>query len=144
MQLAAFSSGVTLANAGLGTVHGMASVIGSRSSIPHGIICSALMYPVNVTTIGKLRQGNGSTSALAKYARVGQLFTTQQDRSEAYYVDFLLDTILSLKTELQIPNLAAFGATEGDVVDISTRSENKANPVTLDKEEIGKAFINAL
>ena len=44
MALAAYLSGVTLTNAGLGMVHGFASTIGGYYNESHGVICSALMW----------------------------------------------------------------------------------------------------
>ncbi|MBN2363800.1 iron-containing alcohol dehydrogenase [candidate division WOR-3 bacterium] len=43
MSLSVFFSGVTLANAGLGTVHGFAAVIGGMFGAPHGFICANLL-----------------------------------------------------------------------------------------------------
>ncbi|MEM6579564.1 MAG: iron-containing alcohol dehydrogenase, partial [Pseudomonadota bacterium] len=40
------SSGVALANGGLGAAHGIASVLGGRYGAPHGALCGRLLVPV--------------------------------------------------------------------------------------------------
>ncbi|MDO4557408.1 MAG: iron-containing alcohol dehydrogenase [Planctomycetia bacterium] len=44
MAYAAFVSGVTLANSGLGLAHGVAAALGVHADVPHGVAC-ALMLP---------------------------------------------------------------------------------------------------
>jgi hypothetical protein len=39
-------SGIALANAGLGAVHGLAGVFGGETGAPHGVICARLLPPV--------------------------------------------------------------------------------------------------
>jgi alcohol dehydrogenase class IV len=60
MSFAALNSGICLANAGLGTVHGFASAIGGRYNIPHGLICGTLMAATNRVNVRELRASSGN------------------------------------------------------------------------------------
>ncbi|MHA6262287.1 iron-containing alcohol dehydrogenase [Arenibacterium sp. CAU 1754] len=46
LALVAFNSGLALANAGLGAVHGIAGVLGGETGAAHGLICGLLLPPV--------------------------------------------------------------------------------------------------
>jgi alcohol dehydrogenase class IV len=39
-------SGIALANAGLGAVHGFAAALGGATELPHGLICAVFLAPV--------------------------------------------------------------------------------------------------
>ncbi len=43
MSLASLFGGLSLANAGLGTAHGFAGVVGGSFPAPHGAVCAALL-----------------------------------------------------------------------------------------------------
>ncbi len=74
MAYAALMSGIVLANAGLGIVHGLASPIGGRFAIPHGVVCGTLMAAATAANIARLEAEYGEAHpALKKYARVGAL-----------------------------------------------------------------------
>ncbi len=73
MAYAALSSGITLANAGLGTIHGFASSIGARFKISHGLICGKLMGVSNEATLNKLLKEDPSNIAIKKYAKNWQV-----------------------------------------------------------------------
>jgi alcohol dehydrogenase class IV len=135
MSLAAYLSGVALANAGLGLVHGFASSIGGYFEIPHGVICSAMMAPANKLTVQKLRSEKNNV-ALNKYASVGKIFSTDDNKSGDYYIDSLLALIESLTRELNIPKLGTLGVSSSDHDRIATITDNKNNPVKHDKQEI--------
>lgn len=136
MSLAAYLSGVTLANAGLGLVHGFASSIGGYFEIPHGVICSAMMAPANKLTVQKLRSEKNNHVALNKYATIGRIFSSVDNKKEDYYIDSLLELIESWTNELNIPKLGTFGVSLSDHDRIAKITDNKNNPVKHDMQEI--------
>jgi alcohol dehydrogenase class IV len=144
MCLASYLSGITLANAGLGLVHGFASPIGGYFEIPHGVICSRLMAPANKVTVRKLRLGKNNPVALRKYAKVGQMFCAADGKSQDYYTDFLLSTIESWSAKMKIPRLREFGISRHDFEKIIKSTDNKNNPVALEDEEMFEVLDEAL
>lgn len=140
MSLASYLSGITLASAGLGLVHGFASPIGGYFPIPHGIICSALMGPVNRITVRKLRRQQDYPEALHRYATVGKLFAGEENRSDDYYIDSLLSTIERWKSDMKLPRLSGYGITPEHFPKIVEATSNKNNPVALEPEEMMEAL----
>jgi len=136
MAMAAYLSGITLANAGLGLVHGFASSIGGYYEIPHGIICSSLMGATNRVTVRKLRKDKKNDSALAKYSATGKLFTKEEHKSDDYYTDLLLDTIESWISIMKIPSPSQGGVAPKDFKKIIGATDNKNNPIPLSNEEM--------
>jgi alcohol dehydrogenase class IV len=136
MALAAYLSGITLANAGLGLVHGFASSIGGFFEIPHGVICSTIMGASNKVTVRKLRTTRCNEVALEKYAGIGALFSKEANKSRDYYVDNLLNVIERYTDVLKIPSLSKSGVTPKDFGRIVGVTDNKFNPATLTKDEI--------
>jgi alcohol dehydrogenase class IV len=144
MALASYLSGITLANAGLGLVHGFASSIGGYFDIPHGVICSSLMAAANKATVQKLRLKKIDEGALMKYAAIGKIFSSLENRSADYYIDFLLTLIDTWTKEMDIPGLAQGGVTPPDFEKIINVTENKNNPVALEREEMVEILHRSL
>jgi len=137
MAYAAYVSGITLANAGLGAVHGFAQPLGSLFGIPHGVVCGTLMAAVNGITAKKLkRQGQSGSTAFDKYVNIGKLFAGSQTKSDAYHMDFCIDELERLTHELQLPRLSRYGVTEKDFHEIVRSTGLKYHPVKLDEEDL--------
>jgi alcohol dehydrogenase class IV len=134
VALAAYLSGITLANAGLGLVHGFASAIGGYFDIPHGVVCSALMPGANRITVRQLRSQGVNEIALRKYSAAGKLFSGLENKSPEYYVDFLLGLINEWTVEMKIPSLGQYDITPKDFERIIKASDNKNNPVAIDAD----------
>ena len=143
MSLAAYLSGITLANAGLGTVHGMAGIIGGLKLIPHGVICSALMGPCNAIAIRRLKESADGAYALGKYTNVGKLFTTASRQSDSYYIDLLQDTIAAWTQRMHIPSLKQYDVQDSDLKRFARLSDNKNNPIPLSEDDRYEALCLA-
>lgn len=134
MSLASYLSGITLANAGLGLVHGFASSVGGYFDIPHGVVCSSLMAAANKITVRELRHEHQWSPALQKYTTAGKLFCSDASRSDNYYIDKLLDVMEDWSNQMEIPRLSSNGVTENDMKKIISATDNKNNPVKISSE----------
>ncbi|MBN3035284.1 MAG: iron-containing alcohol dehydrogenase [Bacteroidales bacterium] len=129
MSLAAFLSGVTLANAGLGLVHGFASSLGGRFDIPHGVVCGTLMGVTTRMNIEWLAANDPSHPALGKYARVGNLFSGNPEHDIVSSARFLGRIIEEWTFSLGIPRLSRFGIRKEELPQIARETDMKNNPV---------------
>lgn len=136
MAYAAMISGIVLAQAGLGVVHGFASAIGGFFAAPHGVICGSLMAAGNRITLDRLRRTGENHVALEKYSRLGELFTTTKNADPEYYQDICIAELEKLTEELAIPRLGGYGIIEDHLEAILDQSGNKYNPAELDYEEM--------
>jgi alcohol dehydrogenase class IV len=147
MAYASLVSGITLANAGLGVVHGLASPIGGFFSIPHGFVCGTLVGAETRVNIQKLReQKQEDRVALRKYAKIGALISGRDSGEESVdrCCDLLVETIDAWTEMLKIPRLSKYGVLASDLSKIVEASDNKKNPVRLSKDEIRDLLLMRL
>jgi alcohol dehydrogenase class IV len=147
MAYGALMSGITLANAGLGVIHGLASSIGGFFEIPHGVVCGTLLAETTKMNINGLREESTAQEALNKYAEVGRMMLgdrsfDNEDIDE--YCNILIKTLETWTSNLKIEKLRKYGITEEDIEKIVEKTGLKNNPVNLSKEIIGEIIINRL
>jgi alcohol dehydrogenase class IV len=136
MSFAALTSGICLANAGLGVVHGFASSIGGRYNIPHGLVCGTLMASSNEINIRELRKKTTNPAALKKYALLGELFLDEKGKTDNYYIDGFIQYLHKLTNDFQLPGLKKYGIEEKDIELICAITEVKNNPVNLTLKDL--------
>jgi alcohol dehydrogenase class IV len=131
IAFAAYLSGITLANAGLGTVHGIAGPIGGLYPVPHGTACGTLLPAVMRKTVEELEKQEEERSpiALEKMDRLGQLI----GKGNRY---LLLETLDQWLETLNIPGLSSFQIREEDIPVIAESSGNKNNPYAFSQKQI--------
>ena len=143
MSYAALLSGIVLANAGLGTVHGFASAIGGFFDVPHGVICGTLLGVVNRRNIEKLIENNNKPM-LEKYAKVGRLFCNEMGKTDEFYIHSLANALDSFINEFKVPKFSTYGILQSDVNRILDRTSNKNNPVKFNREELQQILISRM
>ncbi|MBC8441151.1 MAG: iron-containing alcohol dehydrogenase [Deltaproteobacteria bacterium] len=131
-----YISGLTLANAGLGAVHGFASVIGGCFPIPHGVICGTLLAQTTQKNIEALISFDPEGDSLLKYARAGKLLGKTKTNDPIKNARLLSDILMEWAELLTIPRLSQFGVTRDDIDEIVSATGQKNNPVVLKKEEL--------
>ncbi|MBF0568829.1 MAG: iron-containing alcohol dehydrogenase [Nitrospirae bacterium] len=132
MSYAAAISGITLANAGLGVVHGLASTVGACFDIPHGVICGTMVGAATRANIAALRATG--PAALQKYADIGSLITGDAAVDPA--LDALMEKLSHWTETLKMRRLGEFGIKQYHLEKLAAAASNKESPVRLSKDEI--------
>lgn len=140
MAYASLASGIALANAGLGIVHGLASPIGGFFPMPHGAICGTLMAAAARANWQALKTRQPHNPAVAKMARLGQRLSQESGKSDDYYCDVLVAILEEWTEQLNLPRLGDFGIQPSDLEKILDETHNRNNPIELTRDEI-RAFV---
>jgi alcohol dehydrogenase len=147
MAYAALLSGITLAQAGLGSVHGLASPLGAFYPIPHGAVCGTLVAAATRANIRTLQAREPNNPALAKYLHVAEILCEKRFIDPQIAFNILIDLLAQWTDELALPRLSHYGlqSTGLDKVIANCRGNSmKTNPIVLTDEEIRQILLERL
>ena len=148
MAYGSLISGIVLANAGLGIVHGFASSIGGLFNIPHGVVCGTLLAESTKMNIKRLEQlGTKGENGLLKHAIVGALLNGKEsfeDINISLHCSILVETLENWTKQLNIDLLGKYGITTTDIDNIIERTRLKNNPVHLMREDLNEILLNRI
>ena len=144
MSWASLLGGLSLANAGLGAVHGFAAPIGGMFPAPHGAVCAAVLPHAMAVNVEALRRRAPESEALRRYEEIARLAT---GRPQAAIEDGLR-WVAALCRRLEIPPLRAYGVGAPQVPPLVEKaaqaSSMKANPIVLTAEELTRILELAI
>ena len=144
MCLASLFSGMALANAGLGAVHGFAAPIGGSFAAPHGVVCARLLPYVMEANINALASRRPNSPLIRRYEELARILTGDPYALAAQGVEW----VKRLCRKLGIPALSALGLTRQDIPGITAAalraSSMKGNPIALTEEELYHAMKKAI
>jgi len=144
MAIASLFSGLALANAGLGAVHGIAGPLGGLGTAPHGAVCARLLPAVVAANVAELEKTAPESSALARYRETARLLTGSPAAGPRDGIAWLQTTV----REMQIPLLTHWGlrakAKTGVAESALRASSMRGNPVRLDRQTIEVIISQAM
>jgi alcohol dehydrogenase class IV len=144
MALASLFGGLSLANAGLGVVHGFAAPIGGMFPAPHGAVCAAVLPNGVEANVVALRRQDPGSIFLGRYQTVARLLTGKEEAQAEDGVEWLR----RLCSDLAIPGLSTYGVRESDsqvLVEKAARTSSmKGNPVALTVEDLSQVLLKSI
>ena len=136
MSFASLLSGLALANAGLGVVHGFAGPLGGMLGAPHGALCAAVLPHGISANIRALRERARDHEALQRYTEAARILTGD---AQAGAEDCVTWTA-ALCRELAVVGLRSHGLEREQIptlVEKAARASSmKANPIQLTTAEL--------
>jgi alcohol dehydrogenase class IV len=132
-------SGIALANAGLGAVHGFAAPLGANFPVPHGLVCGVLLPHVLRANLAEAIRTKAD-GTLLRFAVLSRPLSSLEDAEQA--VEEWITMIEKLVASLHLRPLSAFGITEShipEMVELAKRASSmKYNPVKLADEALAE------
>jgi len=142
MCVAGMLSGMALANAALGAVHGIAGPLGGMFNAPHGALCAGLLPHVMKVNEQAMKKRLGGSRLRQGFVGQGLALPRLEE------VRQIIGDIDELVQALDIPPLRQYGVTREDfpaIIEKSKASNSmKGNPVTLHDEELHEVLDRAL
>ncbi len=137
LSYGSYISGLALANAGLGPVHGFASVIGGLAPNRHGEVCGTLLAETTKAIITTLQKENSDHPALSKYADAAALSgIAASSDSVSLACSRLIDRLFIWTESFDMPKLSQCGIKEEDLGSIAGKTGQKNTPAILTKESL--------
>ena len=144
MALASLFSGMALANAGLGAVHGFAGPIGGMFPAPHGAVCAALLPHVLAANLRALQTREPQNPARARFDEVARLLTNSPTATAEAGITWVNELV----RDLNIPRLSHYGIGPAHLADVAAKAQHassmKGNPLKLTPDELLQVLQAAL
>ena len=144
MSYASMLSGLALANAKLGAVHGFAGPVGGMFNAPHGMLCARFLAPVMRANLRATQADARLSSLLPRFRFIAQALGGSANILPE-------DGIRWVETACQwmgVPTLGYYGVTSADVPRIVVAAKNassmKGNPALLTDGDLERIVLEAI
>ena len=142
MSMAGLFSGLALANAKLGAVHGFAGPLGGMYPAPHGGICARFLPCIMEANIAALEANKPKSPVLGRYREISRILCGSDETSRG------IKWIRDLCGVLDVTPLKEYGIHSRSFPEIIEKAKQsssmKGNPITLSDEQLTKALDEAV
>ncbi len=136
LAFASLCSGMALANAGLGAVHGLAAPLGGMFAAPHGAVCAVLLLPVLKANLEVAQAESKHADTVGRFSELAGLLTAGCGREPQQ----VLDWVAGMKESLKVRGLGQLGVNPLEFRLVAERANDassmKGNPVSLSVERL--------
>lgn len=136
MSLCSLLGGMSLANAKLGAVHGLAAPLGGMTGGAHGEVCAAVLAASTAVNIEALQQRDPQNVALDRYAEAARILTGNPHATLSDGVEWIAETVRLLGAR----TLGALGLTRDQIPEAVAQgmvaSSMAGNPIVLTEAEV--------
>ncbi len=136
MSIASLFSGLALANARLGAVHGLAGPLGGEISAPHGVIVAALLPNVMEVNVSELIAQVPNHPVLERYSNVAKILTGDSNAM----IDSGIQWVRDFGKHAKIPSLSSYNLNEAcfdKIINNAMKASSiKGNPITLSEDRL--------
>ncbi len=166
MAYAAYLSGIVLANASLGVVHGLAPVLGSLKEAPHGYLCGRLLAGATERIVERLldrvaeaadkgaeEEADRALAALKKYYRAACI-VTGEEMTEAFpkmipekikeRIEGMTRMLRRWVEDFTLSPMSDYGFTEENLLCCAASAGLKGTPVALSAEDIEAIALSSV
>ena len=137
LSYGAFISGVGLAHAGLGYVHGLSGPMGAMHSIPHGVACALLIAKTNRAMFSHAADQGNADEYLTRLHRLSLAWALAGPEQA-------IELLERLEALAQLPSASSFGFTREDMDTLDAVKAQRNAPVMIPPDEVKEILFSLL
>ncbi len=136
MAYAAYLSGIVLANAGLGYVHGFAGVIGGLMDIPHGVVCGKLNARVFEVIARKIIDNKEAyAQTYNKLLVLGEL-VNGDSKYDMKKIQAVVQKLYEIEECAKLPPFSSYGLSPDMIQKAISLTSGKESPIEISLQEL--------
>jgi len=137
MAYAAYISGMAIANAGLGYVHGLAGPLGGLHAAAHGVLCGSLIAPINRAMVEAHAQSGEPAVFKTKMEQIATVWKKRGMEGVLSHVEYI-------SRIAGFPRLGTYGFLAEELRSVGSKEVRRNSPVAIPTEQVVSILLSLL